>query len=127
MKDLLIYILNHLVDNPDQVQVEETTDDSGLVTLNATVAAEDMGKVIGKGGKVINAIRQIVRIKAIKEGKRVTINVAEPGGSTHPSKTEETPSEETPTQEASSETAPAEETPAKDPAAEEPSESPSEK
>lgn len=80
MKDLLIYILNNLVDNPDQIKVEETTDENGLVTLNATVAASDMGKVIGKGGKVINAIRQVVRIRAIKEGKRVTINVAEPGG-----------------------------------------------
>src|SRR3989338_5305395 len=96
MKDLLVYILNNLVDNPDQVQVEETTDENGLVTLNATVASDDMGKVIGKGGKVINAIRQVVRIRAIKEGKRVTINVAEPAGSPPrpvPTESEEIPSE----------------------------------
>ncbi len=97
MKDLLVYILNNLVDNPDQVQVEESVDENGLVTLNATVASEDMGKVIGKAGKVINAIRQVVRIRAIKEGKRVTINVAEPAGSApRPTKEPtEVPAEET--------------------------------
>lgn len=73
MKDLLLYILNSLVDNPSDITIDETTDDSGLVTLTATVATTDMGKVIGKGGKVINAIRQVVRIRAIKEGKRVNV------------------------------------------------------
>ena len=62
MKDLLIYILNNLVDNPDQVQVEESVDENGLVTLNATVASEDMGKVIGKAGKGINAIPPLIPI-----------------------------------------------------------------
>ena len=73
MKDLLLYILNSLVDNPSDITIEETTDESGLVTLTATVATTDMGKVIGKEGRVINAIRQVVRIRAIKEGKRVNV------------------------------------------------------
>lgn len=89
MQDLLIYLLTNLVDNPDQVKVSQASDSTGLVTLSATVAPEDMGKVIGKGGKVINAIRQVVKIKAIKEGKRVQVTLSEPEGA--PPKAKDTP------------------------------------
>lgn len=78
MKKLLEYLLTSIVDDPDQVSVSQTKDDQGLITLNATVAASDMGKVIGRGGKVISAIRHILRIKSIKQDSRVTINLQEP-------------------------------------------------
>ncbi len=80
MKDLLLYILQAIVDNKDAISIEETTDETGLTTFKVTVDESDMGKVIGKAGKVINAIRQVVKIKAIKEGKRVNISLGEPEG-----------------------------------------------
>ncbi len=78
MKDLLLYILQAIVDDQDAISIDEVTDETGLTTFNVTVAESDMGKVIGKAGKVINAIRQVVKIKAIKEGKRVNISLGEP-------------------------------------------------
>ena len=78
MKKLLLYILTNIVENPDQIAVKQSSDDTGLITLNVIVAQEDMGKVIGKGGKVINAIRQIIKILAIKQGKRINISLNEP-------------------------------------------------
>lgn len=76
MKNLLEYILIHIVQNPDQVLVEESqTDDTDLYTI--TVHPDDMGRVIGKGGNVIQAIRTLARIRAMKEGRRVRIEVRE--------------------------------------------------
>lgn len=80
MKDLLQYILKNLVDNPDEITIKQSQDETGLITFNVTVSQADMGKVIGRGGKVINAIRQIIKIKSIKEGKRININLQEPEG-----------------------------------------------
>jgi len=84
MKKLLTYILTSIVDNPDAVKVEESTDPEGMVILTAHVAESDMGKVIGKGGKVINSIRQVIKILAIKEGKRVNINLEDPEQKSEP-------------------------------------------
>lgn len=75
MKDLLMYIVKAIVDNKEEVKIEESADPVEGVILNLSVAEEDMGKVIGKEGKIIKAIRTIVRILAIKEGKRVTVNL----------------------------------------------------
>lgn len=74
MKDALSYILSSIVDNPDKVQIDET-EENGSVQLNITVAKEDMGKVIGKNGKVIRSIRNVLKIPAIKYGKKVTISL----------------------------------------------------
>jgi len=76
MKDLLIEIIKSIVDKPEAVQVEEN-ESNGLTTLMVTVDKDDMGKVIGKGGKIIKAIRNIMRIKAIKEQKRIMINLVD--------------------------------------------------
>jgi len=76
MKDLLIEIIKSIVDRPEAVQVEEN-ESNGLTTLMVTVDKDDMGKVIGKGGKIIKAIRNIMRIKAIKEQKRIMINLVD--------------------------------------------------
>lgn len=74
MKELLEYIIPNIVNNPDEVEItEETTD--GLTVLRIKVNPEDMGRVIGKSGKVIKAIRQIARIIALKKGVRVDIDV----------------------------------------------------
>lgn len=77
MKNLLEYILIHLVDHPEDVQVEEIPEERQTVYM-LHVHPEDMGKVIGKKGAVINSIRNIAKIRAIKEGIRPYITLAEP-------------------------------------------------
>ena len=76
MKDILLAIVKALVDNPDDVIVEEN-DDNGFVTLSIKVNSEDMGKVIGKEGKVIRSIRNVMKIPAMKQGKKVQISLSE--------------------------------------------------
>ena len=76
MKDTLAYIITSIVDNPDAVQIEER-DEEGILQLIVTVAKEDMGKVIGKEGKVIRSIRNIMKIKAMKHNVRINISLAE--------------------------------------------------
>lgn len=76
MKDILATIVKALVDNPDDVNVEEN-DDNGFVTLSISVNKDDMGKIIGKEGKVIRSIRNVMKIPAMKQGKKVQISLAE--------------------------------------------------
>ncbi|HSX08912.1 MAG TPA: KH domain-containing protein [Candidatus Saccharimonadales bacterium] len=76
MKDTLHFIVSAIVDNPDAVVIDETVED-GIVILTITVAPVDMGKVIGKEGKVIRSIRNIMKIKAMKFDKRIKISLAE--------------------------------------------------
>lgn len=73
-KELVEYIVTSLVDNPDQVSVSET-DDRNTIVLEIRVASSDMGRVIGKGGKVVNSIRTLVQVLAAKQGKRVSLEV----------------------------------------------------
>lgn len=77
MKQLLEYLTKSIVSNPDAVRVEEIVTPDGYVTLNLTVDPEDMGMVIGKRGKTIRALRDLVRVKAIKEDKRVNVELIE--------------------------------------------------
>lgn len=72
MKDTLIYLVKGIVDNADTVKVSEAEED-GVVTFSITVDPSDMGKVIGKSGKVIRAIRNVMKIKAIKQNKKIHI------------------------------------------------------
>jgi predicted RNA-binding protein YlqC (UPF0109 family) len=76
MKDTLHYIVSAIVDNPDAVAIEES-EEEGMNIYTVTVAKEDMGKVIGKEGKVIRSIRNIMKIKAMKYDLRIKINLAE--------------------------------------------------
>lgn len=76
MKNLLEYIVIHLVDNPDAVSIEESEGEHETLYL-IKVAEGDVGRVIGKNGSVISAIRQIARIRAIKEGVRIRVDLAE--------------------------------------------------
>lgn len=74
MKDLVEYIAKSLVDHPDQVNVVEIQGQSSIV-LELSVAESDMGRVIGRSGRVVNAIRTLVQASAAKQGKRVTLEV----------------------------------------------------
>jgi hypothetical protein len=74
MKELVEIIAKSLVDSPDQVVVTETTDEYS-VTLELTVAPEDMGKVIGKSGRIAKAIRTVVKAAASKSDKKVIVDI----------------------------------------------------
>lgn len=75
-KDLAQYIVESLVDNPDQVSVREVATDN-TVTVEVQVASSDMGRVIGKGGTVVNSIRSLLQVLAVKVDKRVTLEIIE--------------------------------------------------
>lgn len=75
MQELLEYILNASFENPAITVSSEEND--GNVTLTIHAPQDEIGRIIGKGGKVINAMKQLVKIQAIKENKRVEINVEE--------------------------------------------------
>ncbi|MYC28594.1 MAG: KH domain-containing protein [Chloroflexi bacterium] len=74
MKELVEYIARSLASNPDAVTVTETIED-GQVILRLEVAPEDKGKVIGRQGRVAQAIRVLVRVAAIKEGTRAMVEI----------------------------------------------------
>lgn len=76
MKELLTYIITSILPEGTEISVTET-ENEGYVTLTVTAPQEHIGKVIGKSGKTINSIKQIVKIIAIKENKRVEIEVKE--------------------------------------------------
>lgn len=78
MKDLIEYITRSLVDDPTQVSVNQSRGGGGKYNLELRVAREDMGRVIGKGGRVANAMRILLRVAAAREGKQVSLDVIEP-------------------------------------------------
>ena len=76
MKDTLVYLLTQIVDHPDDIVVdEETTEDRTVLTIHAHT--EDMGKVIGKSGRIIRALRDLIKLMAAKQGLYVDVVVAE--------------------------------------------------
>ncbi len=77
MKELIEFIARSLVDHPDEVAVSEIRH-GNRVTVELSVAKDDMGRVIGKGGRVANAIRTILRVASEREGCQVTLDVVEP-------------------------------------------------
>jgi predicted RNA-binding protein YlqC (UPF0109 family) len=77
LKGLVEYIARSLVDQPDQVEVVSRNAGSKL-QLELKVAREDMGRVIGKGGKVANAMRVLLRVAAASEGLQANLDVMEP-------------------------------------------------
>ncbi|NIN69942.1 MAG: KH domain-containing protein [Anaerolineae bacterium] len=74
MKELVEYMAKQLVDNPDQVEVTEVNATRSVI-LELRVAKEDMGRVIGKQGRVANAMRTLLRVAATKQGKRVILEI----------------------------------------------------
>ena len=76
MKELLARIINSMVDNPDEIIITETDSDHTIM-FNLKVAKSDIGKVIGKQGRNINAIRMILSAVAAKNKKRVMLDIHE--------------------------------------------------
>ena len=76
MKELLEVIAKNLVDHPDQVSVTEVQGERALV-LELKVAADDMGKVIGKQGRIAKAIRTVVKAAAIHEDKHIVVEIVQ--------------------------------------------------
>ena len=76
MKDLLLYIARSLVEHPDQVSVTEIEHD-GELTLELRVAPEDMGKVIGRQGRIAKEIRTVVRSYAQRTGVKVSVDIVD--------------------------------------------------
>ncbi len=76
MKDFLIYLVTQLIDEPKQLKVEEK-EENGQVVYYLQLAKDDMGKVIGKNGKIIHAIRSLVKVLAVKENKLIRIELVE--------------------------------------------------
>ena len=74
MKDLVEYIARSVVDDPDSVRVTETTGEKTLI-LELRVAEGDMGKVIGKEGRVAEAMRTLLKIAAARQGKRAVLQI----------------------------------------------------
>jgi predicted RNA-binding protein YlqC (UPF0109 family) len=77
MKALTEFIAKALVEHPEEVEVTQSRQ-SNRVRLELRVAKDDMGRVIGKSGRVANAIRALLRVAAEREGQQVTLDVVEP-------------------------------------------------
>ena len=74
MKELIEYIARSIVDKPEEVKVTEVPGENGII-LRLEVAPEDTGKVIGKDGKIANAMRTLLRVAAIRKGTRATLEI----------------------------------------------------
>jgi len=74
MKELLETIVKALVDNPDEISVNEVEGEKSLI-LELRVAPDDMGKVIGKQGRIAKAIRTVMKAAAVKKNKRVVVEI----------------------------------------------------
>jgi predicted RNA-binding protein YlqC (UPF0109 family) len=76
MKNTLHYIITSIVQNPDAVTIHEE-ETEGIINFAITADPSDIGKIIGKEGKIIRAIRNVMKIPAIKQGKRINVSLAE--------------------------------------------------
>ncbi len=74
MKELLEYLIKSLVDYPDEVEVQPVEGEKTII-FEVRVASDDMGKVIGKQGKIANALRTILKAAATKDGKKVSMEI----------------------------------------------------
>jgi uncharacterized protein len=77
VKELLEYLARGLVDSPDQVQVNEVREGDGTVVLELSVAQEDYGSVIGRGGHTAAALRTVIKAAAVKERVRVFVDIVD--------------------------------------------------
>jgi predicted RNA-binding protein YlqC (UPF0109 family) len=73
--ELLAYLARELVDDPSAVHVESEERDGALV-LHLHVAPDDVGKVIGRGGRIVRALRTVVRASSARDGRRVLVEIA---------------------------------------------------
>ena len=77
MKELIEYLARGLVDQPDEVQVTEVQEDGGTVVLELSVAQDDYGNVIGRGGRTASALRTVVKTAAVKDKRRVFVDIVD--------------------------------------------------
>ncbi len=76
MEELVSYIVKSLVDNPDKVEVTSENESEKVVIVRVTVDPEDLGKVIGKGGRIANSIRTIIKSASAKSGRRFIVKIS---------------------------------------------------
>ena len=77
MKELLEYLARGLVEHPDEVRVNEVREDDGAIVLELSVADDDYGNVIGRGGRTAAALRTIVKTAAAKSKRRVFVDIVD--------------------------------------------------
>jgi uncharacterized protein len=77
MGELLGYLARALVDEPDAVQVDSFEEDDGTIVFELTVAEDDVGKIIGRHGRTVNALRTVMRASAVRHGRRVLVDVVD--------------------------------------------------
>ncbi len=77
MRELLEYLTRQLVDEPDEVHVEELEEDDGTIVLELSVAQDDYGQVIGRGGRTAAALRAVVKAAATHERRRVLVDIVD--------------------------------------------------
>ena len=76
MEELLVYLAQRLVSDPQQVSVTSRSGDGGELVLELHVAPDDVGKVIGKQGRIARAMRTLVRAASVRDGRRVHVEIA---------------------------------------------------
>jgi predicted RNA-binding protein YlqC (UPF0109 family) len=77
VKDLVEYLAKALVDRPEEVSVDEFEEDDGTIIFELTVADDDVGKVIGRNGRTVNALRTVIRASAVRHNRRVLVDVVD--------------------------------------------------
>jgi predicted RNA-binding protein YlqC (UPF0109 family) len=77
MRELLEYLARGLVEHPDQVRVKEVEEDDGAVVLELSVADDDYGNVIGRGGRTASALRTVVKAAAVRSNRRVFVDIVD--------------------------------------------------
>jgi uncharacterized protein len=77
VEELLVYLARSLVDAPDQVSVESFEEDDGTLVLELHVAEDDTGKVIGRGGRTVAALRTVIRACSARHERRVLVDVVD--------------------------------------------------
>jgi len=77
VRELLEYLARLLVDHPEKVEVEEFEEDDGTLVLELSVGDDDYGKVIGRGGRTAQALRTIIKAAAVKDNRRVLLDIVE--------------------------------------------------
>jgi uncharacterized protein len=77
VQELLEYLAKCLVDDPGAVRVESFDEDDGSIVLELSVGEEDYGQIIGRGGRTANALRTVLKAAAVKEGRRVFVDIVD--------------------------------------------------
>jgi uncharacterized protein len=77
MKELLEYLARGLVENPDAVRVNEVQEDDGAIVLELSVADDDYGNVIGRGGRTAAALRTVIKTAAVRSNRRVFVDIVD--------------------------------------------------